>query len=242
MRFSCSTRQFTRKYGQFTRNYGQFERNYGQFERNYGQFAKFPHDKIPYTNRLKPTFDPSDPEYKVVPAYRVLPLETIPHYISKNVARQILVTMIKNRVLDSILYNLQRQGKIAFYMTSLGEEAAIVASTAALADEDVIFTQYREQASFLYRGFSLQNLADQLFSNEADSGKGRQMPLHYGSITHNIHTVSSVLATQLPHAVGSAYSLKMNGTSNCEFYIGKKQYQPAILAKQAQAKGISILH
>jgi len=42
-----------------------------------------------------------------------------------------------------------------------------------------------------------------------EPGKGRQMPIHYGSKALNFHTIGSALATQLPHAVGAAYALKV---------------------------------
>ena len=35
------------------------------------------------------------------------------------------------------------------------------------------------------------------------------MPIHYGSKAHNFQTVSAPLATQMPHAVGAAYALKV---------------------------------
>lgn len=41
-------------------------------------------------------------------------------------------------------------------------------------------------------------MAHQLTGNEHDFGKGRQMPVHYGSNKHNIVTVSSPLCTQVP--------------------------------------------
>lgn len=47
-------------------------------------------------------------------------------------------------------------------MTSNGEEATTVGSAAALDPEDTVFTQYREQGVFLYRGFTLQQMADQV--------------------------------------------------------------------------------
>jgi 2-oxoisovalerate dehydrogenase E1 component alpha subunit len=50
----------------------------------------------------------------------------------------------------------------------------------------------------------------QCFGNNLDIGKGRQMPVHYGSRELNFHTISSPLATQLPHAVGAAYALKVS--------------------------------
>ena len=50
----------------------------------------------------------------------------------------------------------------------------------------------------MYRGFTLDNFMDQCYSNSADGGKGRQMPVHYGSKAHNFMTISSPLATQMP--------------------------------------------
>lgn len=41
-----------------------------------------------------------------------------------------------------------------------------------------------------------------------DKGKGKQMPVHYGSKDLNYVTISSPLSTQMPQAVGSAYALK----------------------------------
>ena len=49
----------------------------------------------------------------------------------------------------------------------------------------------------------------QCFGNVRGHGKGRQMPIHYGSKAHNFQTVSAPLATQMPHAVGAAYALKV---------------------------------
>lgn len=49
----------------------------------------------------------------------------------------------------------------------------------------------------------------QCFGNSLETAKGRQMPVHYGSRHLNFHTISSPLATQLPHAVGAAYALKV---------------------------------
>lgn len=113
--------------------------------------------------------------------------------------------------MDSIFYDAQRQGRISFYMTSYGEEAIHVGSAAALNDQDIIFAQYREAGILMWRGFSLEKFADQCFSNSDDNGKGRQMPVHYGSSALNYQTISSPLATQIPQAAGAAYGLKLSG-------------------------------
>jgi 2-oxoisovalerate dehydrogenase E1 component alpha subunit len=57
---------------------------------------------------------------------------------------------------------------------------------------------------------------NQLFANAKDNGLGRNMPVHYGSKELNIHTISSTLATQIPHAAGAAYALKMQNIQNPE--------------------------
>ena len=111
------------------------------------------------------------------------------------------------QTMDAVFYESQRQGRFSFYMTSAGEEATAVGSAAALKTSDPVFAQYREQGVLLHRGFSFRDFADQCFGNELEPGKGRQMPIHYGSRALAFHTISSPLATQLPQAVGAAYAL-----------------------------------
>ena len=107
------------------------------------------------------------------------------------------------------MFDAQRQGRIPFYMVSAGEEGIAVGSAAALKPSDVIFSQYRETGVFKQRGFTSADFMNQLFANKHDPGKGRNMPVHYGSGKLNIHTISSPLATQIPHAAGAAYALKL---------------------------------
>lgn len=97
---------------------------------------------------------------------------------------------------------------------SAGEEGIAVGSCSALHPSDVIFAQYRETGVFQQRGFPLSAFMNQLFANRFDHGKGRNMPVHYGSSELNIHTISSPLATQIPHAAGAAYALKMQSLQN----------------------------
>jgi 2-oxoisovalerate dehydrogenase E1 component alpha subunit len=118
---------------------------------------------------------------------------------------------------------------------SAGEEGIAVGSAAALSPDDVVFAQYRETGVFQQRGFSLKEFMSQLFANKNDSGKGRNMPVHYGGKnvktvwpnpctmlygmeyplrTALQHTISSTLATQIPHAAGAAYALKLKSLQN----------------------------
>ncbi|KAJ6815747.1 uncharacterized protein M6B38_132865 [Iris pallida] len=141
--------------------------------------------------------------------------------VGKELAQKMYSTMVTLQVMDTIFYEAQRQGRISFYLTTIGEEAINIASAAALTSDDVVLPQYREPGVLLWRGFTLQEFANQCFGNRSDYGKGRQMPIHYGSNRLNYFTVSSPIATQIPHAVGAAYSLKMDGKNACSVtYFG----------------------
>ncbi|TKB58635.1 thiamine pyrophosphate-dependent dehydrogenase E1 component subunit alpha [Ferrimonas aestuarii] len=131
--------------------------------------------------------------------------------IDKELALKIYDTLAFIRVLDERMLAAQRQGRISFYMTCIGEEAAVTGSAAALSDDDMIMAQYREQAALRLRGFTTEQFMNQMFSNEKDLGKGRQMPIHYGSNELNYMTVSSPLGTQIPQAAGYAYGQKRAG-------------------------------
>lgn len=184
----------------------------------------YPGGKVKYTSDL--SFISGSPEERIQ-CYRVL--DENGHIISssnfieisKEVAVKMYMDMVTLQVMDTIFYEAQRQGRISFYLTCNGEEAINIASAAALNFEDLVFPQYREPGVLLWRGFTIQEFANQLFGNKADYGKGKQMPIHYGSNKHNYITVSSTVGTQLPQAVGAAYSLKMDGKDACAItYFG----------------------
>ena len=68
----------------------------------------------------------------------------------------------------------------------------------------------------MWRGFTLEQFCNQCFSNDLDLGKGRQMPVHYGSRALNYQTISSPLGTQITQAVGAAYKFKLDALANPE--------------------------
>ncbi|KAL5571794.1 hypothetical protein UlMin_021391 [Ulmus minor] len=182
------------------------------------QGLDFPGGRVTFTSDLTFISESSD---KRVPCFRVLDDngEPITHNYVQQVTEDLAIKMYSNMVkletMDTMFYEAQRQGRISFYLTTTGEEATNIASAAALSPDDVILPQYRESGVLMWRGFTLQEFANQCFGNKADYGKGRQMPIHYGSNKHNFITISSPIATQLPQAVGVAYSLKMDKKDAC---------------------------
>lgn len=154
------------------------------------KFVSFPGAvKSAFTNQLK--FElPS--EYPALPTYRVLDQDGSvvdpsfqPDLADADVAK-LYRDMLTVSIMDIIMFDAQRQGRISFYMVSAGEEAVCVGSASALAKEDVVFCQYREQGVFQQRGFAMKDFMSQLFANKNDAGRGRNMPVHYGSRKLNI--------------------------------------------------------
>ncbi|CAN0877398.1 2-oxoisovalerate dehydrogenase subunit alpha 2, mitochondrial [Linum grandiflorum] len=174
--------------------------------------------EVAYTSRM--SFTSESPKERI-PCYRVLDdngqLIDSSNFagIDREIGTKMYTDMVKLQTMDTIFYEAQRQGRISFYVTTTGEEAINIASAAALKIDDFIVPQYREPGVLLWRGFTLQDFANQCFGNKFDGGKGRQMPVHYGSKQLNYFTVASTIASQLPHAVGAAYSLKMDGKDAC---------------------------
>jgi pyruvate dehydrogenase E1 component alpha subunit len=135
--------------------------------------------------------------------------------------RRFYELMLLTRTFDSQAVNLQRQGRIGFYVTCEGEEASEVGSALALRPTDWIFPDYRASGIMISRGMTLDDLLAQLMANSQDHSKGRSMPSHWGNRSLNIVPPSSPLCTQLPHAVGVALAAKIRGEDVCTIgYFG----------------------
>jgi 2-oxoisovalerate dehydrogenase E1 component alpha subunit len=121
--------------------------------------------------------------------------------------------MALSRAIDERLWILNRQGKIPFIVTGEGHEAAQVGSAYALRPgEDWVLPYYRDLGVVLTLGMTPREvLLDAFARAEGPSSGGRQMPAHYSCPRLNIASVSSPVATQLPHAVGVALAAKYKG-------------------------------
>ena len=119
--------------------------------------------------------------------------------------------MMLTRALDDRMWQIQRQGRISFYMQSRGEEAVSIAQGMALRPGDMCFPSYRNQGLFLYRGVRLVDMMCQCLSNTRDMCKGRQLPIMYHSKAGNVFSISGNLATQFPQAVGWAMASAIKG-------------------------------
>jgi 2-oxoisovalerate dehydrogenase E1 component alpha subunit len=119
--------------------------------------------------------------------------------------------MLTTRIFDARMLTAQRQKKLSFYMQALGEEAIGVGQALSLEPTDMCFPTYRQQAILIARGYPLVDMMCQLFSNERDPLKGRQMPVMYSSRAHGFFSVSGNLGTQYIQAVGFAMGSAIRG-------------------------------
>lgn len=132
--------------------------------------------------------------------------------LSETQLLQGLRAMLRTRLFDARMLIAQRQKKLSFYMSCLGEEAIACAHALALREGDMCFPTYRQQGLLLGReDVPLGELICQLLSNEGDPLRGRQLPIMYSDRRAGFFTVSGNLATQFVQAVGWAMASALKG-------------------------------
>ena len=123
-------------------------------------------------------------------------------------ARRLYRGMLTIRVMDQRLMALQRQGRVGFYGEALGQEAAVVGSAAALLPQDWLVPALREAGAGVLRGLSLSKYVAQIYGNDADVSRGRQLPCHPCDRDTHYVVMSSCVGSQIPHAVGIAMAMR----------------------------------
>jgi 2-oxoisovalerate dehydrogenase E1 component alpha subunit len=130
--------------------------------------------------------------------------------------------MMLLRTFDARMLIAQRQGKTSFYMQHLGEEAISTAFRQALEPGDMNFPTYRQAGLLIANGYPLVDMMNQIFSNDADPLRGRQLPIMYSSKEHGFFSISGNLGTQFVQAVGWAMASAIAGdTKIASGWIGE---------------------
>lgn len=120
-------------------------------------------------------------------------------------------TMVMVAAIDRIGWELQRSGRVEFWIPSRGQEASHIASTAALRQTDWIFLADREPGSFLWRGATLTQMFAQFFGRADEPLKGRRLPLLLGDRSLDIVPCTTQVGSYIPHAAGAAWAAKLRG-------------------------------
>jgi 2-oxoisovalerate dehydrogenase E1 component alpha subunit len=133
--------------------------------------------------------------------------------MDKDTLLEMFYMMLLARTLDERLWVLQRQGKVAFHISGMGQEGTQVGSAFALdREQDILHPYYRDLALCLAWGMTPREIMLSNFAKQGEPNSGaRQMPAHYGHRRLRIISGSSPVSTQIPQAVGVALASKMRG-------------------------------
>lgn len=134
--------------------------------------------------------------------------------VTDDLSIKIYKSVLLNRLLDSKILSLQRQGRLGPYIASTGEEGAIVGSAYALKSTDWLFSSYRELGAHLVRSLPIDLVLAQLFGNSNDLLKGRQMSNSWGNRSLNTVPTAAPIGAYLPMAVGAAMASKIKHDNN----------------------------
>ncbi len=121
--------------------------------------------------------------------------------------------MLLARKLDERMWVLHRQGKVAFHISGMGQEACQVGAAFAMErGKDWLHPYYRDMAFVLALGMTPRHLMLAMFGRAEDpSSGGRQMPAHFSYAASRIVTGSSPVTTQVPQAAGIALAARLRG-------------------------------
>ncbi|MEV5882364.1 pyruvate dehydrogenase (acetyl-transferring) E1 component subunit alpha [Streptomyces sp. NPDC052020] len=148
----------------------------------------------------QPRTDPApllpDPE-----PYRVLGTEAAGQ-ADPELLRTLYAHLVRGRRYNTQATALTKQGRLAVYPSSTGQEACEVAAALALKERDWLFPSYRDTLAVIARGVDpVQALT--LLRGDWHTG--------YDPYEHRVAPLCTPLATQLPHAVGLAHAARLKG-------------------------------
>ncbi|MFE0463505.1 pyruvate dehydrogenase (acetyl-transferring) E1 component subunit alpha [Kitasatospora sp. NPDC058965] len=116
--------------------------------------------------------------------------------------RELYRRLVVGRRYNQQATTLTKQGRLAVYPSSTGQEACEVAAAAVLAEDDWLFPSYRDTLAVVGRGVDpLQALT--LLRGNAHTG--------YDPVATRTAPLCTPLATQAPHAVGLAHAARLRG-------------------------------
>ncbi|MFD9031807.1 pyruvate dehydrogenase (acetyl-transferring) E1 component subunit alpha [Streptomyces sp. NPDC059567] len=148
----------------------------------------------------KPRTDPA-PLLPDAEPFRVLGTDAVAA-ADPELLRRLYAELVRGRRYNAQATALTKQGRLAVYPSTTGQEACEVAAALALEDRDWLFPSYRDTLAAVARGLDpVQALT--LLRGDWHTG--------YDPREHRIAPLSTPLATQLPHAVGLAHAARLKG-------------------------------
>ena len=133
--------------------------------------------------------------------------------LSREQKKEMFWIMLLSRRLDERAWVLHRQGKIAFHISGIGQEAAQVGAVYAIEKgKDWLVPYYRDLAMVIAMGMSQSEFVISLMGKAQEPTSGaRQMPSHFSLRHAKVLSHSAPVATQSPHASGIGLGIKLDG-------------------------------
>jgi 2-oxoisovalerate dehydrogenase E1 component alpha subunit len=120
--------------------------------------------------------------------------------------------MLVCRRLSERALRLAFQGTIDVAIPSDGHEAAQIASIRALRPTDDVYLFYRSVPAAYARGMTAREIMLDYFGRaDGPSSGGKNLAGHWSKLGLRLMSVSGSVATQIPHAVGSALAYRIRG-------------------------------
>lgn len=135
------------------------------------------------------------------------------------ILRELHRRMVLGRHVDTQATALAKQGRLAVYPSSRGQEACQVGAVLALRDTDWLFPTYRDSVAVITRGVPPEE-ALALLRGDWHCG--------YDPYAHRVAPQCTPLATSTPHAVGLAHAARLQA---------KDQVALALLGDGATSEG-----
>ncbi|MEV3852768.1 pyruvate dehydrogenase (acetyl-transferring) E1 component subunit alpha [Streptomyces sp. NPDC050095] len=116
--------------------------------------------------------------------------------------RRLYAEVVRGRRYNAQATALTKQGRLAVYPSTTGQEASEIAAAMVLQEQDWLFPSYRDTLAAVARGL---DPVEALTLLRGDRHTG------YDPREHRIAPLCTPLATQLPHAVGLAHAARLKG-------------------------------
>lgn len=162
------------------------------------------------------------PEGEFAPNASAAPFAAELEALDQEQLREMYRDMALTRAFDTECTNLQRQGQLALWVPSVGQEGAQVGSGRAAAPQDHIFPAYREHAIARIRGVDFLNVVAQ-FRGVTHGGWDVTDPAN-----GNFHLYTLVIGSQALHATGYAMGQVLDATSRA----GSTSLEPGEAARE----------
>ncbi len=133
-----------------------------------------------------------------------------------------------------------RRGKIGGYLHLYsGQEAVATGFVAAIRQDDILFTGYRDHVHAALRGTDARAIMAELYGKVTGVCKGKGGSMHVIDVSRGFYGGYGIVAGHIPPAVGAAFALRANGTDRvCLCFLGDGAMNNGALHEAANLAGL----